>query len=91
MVKISIKRRFWFGWQIISAKDYQWIAGRTAAAGLAYIESETGGKVSQKLADVSFDLQLAVTLLDDTIEYIPNIAQRRIRIYLEKIDGLPSI
>lgn len=77
-VTILIKRRFWFGWQRIDGIDYQWVGGRTCAAGLGYTESENGGKITTKLADVAFPLQLAVTLIDGGIIYIPNIATRTI-------------
>lgn len=90
MVKISIKRRFWFGWRVLLCRDYQWLCGRTAGAGLEFVPDEAGGQVKTKLADVPFPLQLVVTLEDGTLEYIPNIAKYRLRIHSEVNHGLQN-
>lgn len=80
MVKVKIKR--WWGWRTITGVSYEWLSGRTTAAGINFVpdESAAGGHIVKKIADVSFPLQLAVTLSDGTIEYIPDIITKRIRI-----------
>ena len=79
MVVIKIKR--WIGWRTIKGLSYEWVSGRTTRAGLEYQETEDGkGKIVTKVKDVDFPIQLAVTLNDGTVEYVPDILSKRIRI-----------
>lgn len=84
MVKIKIRR--WYGWKTITGVSYEWLSGRTTAAGIVFVpdESPEGGHIQKKIADVNFPLQLAVTLKDGTIEYIPDIVNKRIKIWERK-------
>lgn len=83
MAKVKVQIKKWYGWKtIVEGIDHEWISGRTTAAGIEWRtdESAAGGHIVKKIADVSFPLQLSVTLKDGTIEYIPDIITKRIRI-----------
>lgn len=80
MIEVKIKRRF--GWRTLKGTSYEWISGRTTACGVTYHKEEgaASGQILKKIGDVSFPLQLAVTLSDGTIEYVPDIQHKQIRI-----------
>lgn len=78
--KIYIKRRFWFGWRVIECVSHQWVAGRTVAVGLEYKKetNENKPEIVTKVSDYRFDMQLAITYDDGSVEYIPKIEHKRI-------------
>lgn len=81
MVLVKIKR--WWGWRTIKGVTHEWISGRTTCAGIEYIPASKegeNGKLVKKIRDVTFPLTLSVTLKDGTIEYIPDIENKRLRI-----------
>lgn len=83
MAKIKVQVKKWYGWKtLVEGVEYEWLSGRTTACGIEYkpAQGEVPGHIIKKIADVSFPLQLSVTLKDGTIEYIPDIITKRIRI-----------